>query len=355
MAHVKGTNPAGQAFDYATGVTDSQDLIEGNVGPDAIFGRGGDDYIKGGGGADWLHGGDGSDTALYLDSLSAVEVNLVTGKGKGGTAEGDTLLSIENVVGSDFNDTIIGNTEDNRLEGGKGHDILKGGGGMDRLFGGEGNDVLEVDGLGDFVNGGDGIDTLVLKNSEYGVWVNLEHGILHSNGVKKGIPPRSDRVTDVENVAGTEFSDQITGDNGANLLNGLGGHDRIFGGHGKDNLFGEDGDDLLNGGFAEDKLTGGAGVDTFQYSNLIDSVWIAGKPGDQILDFEKGIDKIDLESTGLDFGDLTFKNNQTIDGENYTYFGYDANNNGTFDIAEFCVAVKMTPGVALSASDFLFA
>jgi serralysin len=200
---------------------------------------------------------------------------------------------------------------------------------MDRLFGGEGNDVLEVDGIGDFVDGGAGIDTLVLNNSEYGVRVHLEHGILHSDGFKKGIPARGDRVTNVENVAGSEFADYITGDNGANLLNGLGGH-------------------------GEDKLTGGDGFDTFQYSSLIDSYWIAGKPADQILDFQKGVDKIDLAALGFDYGDLTFKNNQTIDGENYTYFGYDANNNGTFDIAEFCVAVKMTPGVTLSASDFLF-
>lgn len=353
MAHVKATNPAGQTLDYANGVTDFQDLIEGNAGPDLIYGRGGDDFIKGGGGTDWLFGGDGSDTALYLDSSSAVEVNLVYGQGKGGTAEGDTLISIENVVGSDFNDTIIGNSEDNRLEGGKGHDILKGGGGYDRLLGGDGNDVLQVDGIGDIVNGGDGIDTLALEG-QYGMLVNLKYGYLEPESIKKGIPPHHVRVTNVENVAGTEFGDHITGDNGANLLNGLGGHDRIFGGQGKDNLFGESGDDLLNGGHGEDKLTGGAGIDTFQYSTLIDSVWIAGKPADQILDFQKGVDKIDFAALGLAYGDLTFKNNQTIDGENYTYVGYDANDNGVFDIAEFSVAVKMTPGVTLSASDFLF-
>jgi hypothetical protein len=52
------------------------------------------------GGADRLDGGTGVDTVIYGDSNVGVGVNLATGYGYGGTAEGDTLIGIENVLGS---------------------------------------------------------------------------------------------------------------------------------------------------------------------------------------------------------------------------------------------------------------
>jgi Ca2+-binding RTX toxin-like protein len=51
-----------------------------------------------------------------------VSVNLATGRGFGGTAEGDTYVSIENVYGSSFNDTITGNDGANELYGLDGND-----------------------------------------------------------------------------------------------------------------------------------------------------------------------------------------------------------------------------------------
>src|ERR1700754_332467 len=88
----------------ADGVTDGNDQIVGTWMQDHIYGGGGNDIIKGGGGADTIDGGANRDGASYEDSDVGVDVSLVTGKGHGGTAEGDTLISIEDLYGSKYND-----------------------------------------------------------------------------------------------------------------------------------------------------------------------------------------------------------------------------------------------------------
>src|SRR5262245_309485 len=118
MANVFGHNPNGEVLDAADGVTNGTDVIIGNAGKDTIFGLGGDDMIKGGGGADFIDGGAGVDTVSYEDSNVGVQVDLKSGKGSGGTAEGDTLVSIENLEGSSHDDWLFGNAGDNKLEGG---------------------------------------------------------------------------------------------------------------------------------------------------------------------------------------------------------------------------------------------
>src|SRR5262245_34364569 len=169
MAVIFGKNPGGEVLDAADGVTNGTDVIVGNAGKDTIFGLGGDDMIKGGGGADYIDGGAGVDTATYEDSNAGVQVSLQAGKGSGGTAEGDTLVNIENLVGSSHDDWLFGDAGDNKLEGGAGNDILKGAGGHDTLIGGAGDDVLNSNGLGDKFDGGDGNDTVVLTESGYGM------------------------------------------------------------------------------------------------------------------------------------------------------------------------------------------
>ena len=84
-----------------------------------------------------------------------------SGYGGGGTAEGDTLLSIENVYGTQFNDTFVGNEDANTLLGYGGDDILSGNQGNDNLQGGDGQDEL-YGGLGnDSLCGGAGNDAFV--------------------------------------------------------------------------------------------------------------------------------------------------------------------------------------------------
>jgi Ca2+-binding RTX toxin-like protein len=116
--------------------TSSADTMYGYNGDDVLVGRGGNDILKGGGGADMLYGDDGWDTASYTDSNAAVTVNLMRGVGSGGTAEGDTLKSIEQVEGSAYNDWLGGDENRNILNGNGGNDVLKGYGGNDTLNGG---------------------------------------------------------------------------------------------------------------------------------------------------------------------------------------------------------------------------
>ncbi|UUM74610.1 retention module-containing protein [Aeromonas hydrophila] len=64
-------------------------------------------------------------------------------------------------IGSDFGDSITGNSLDNILSGGDGDDLLYGMGGKDTLVGGKGNDVLDGGSGNDTLYGEAGDDTLI--------------------------------------------------------------------------------------------------------------------------------------------------------------------------------------------------
>jgi glucose/arabinose dehydrogenase len=110
---------------------DQGDVLRGMDGNDMLFGGSGNDTLDGGPGADILIGGAGIDTADYSSSTTAVNVNLQTGRGTGGDAQGDILGGIENVIGSAFNDTLTGNTGNNTLVGRGGNDTIDGMAGSD--------------------------------------------------------------------------------------------------------------------------------------------------------------------------------------------------------------------------------
>jgi Ca2+-binding RTX toxin-like protein len=129
------------------------DILDGGNGTDTLDGGDGNDILRGGVGADSLNGGDGVDTASYYTSLVGVSVSLVTGKGAGGEAQGDTLTGIENLSGGQGNDGLAGNAGANTLQGWNGNDALVGGGGKDTLTGGAGADRLYFSALGDSVVG----------------------------------------------------------------------------------------------------------------------------------------------------------------------------------------------------------
>src|SRR5262249_19112016 len=217
MATIFGHNPNGELIDVFDGVTNGADVIIGNAGQDLIFGAGGNDVIEGGGGADYIDGGSGVDMATYQDSAVGVQVSLQSGKGDGGTAEGDTLVNIENLYGSTHDDILVGNSGKNTLYGDAGNDTLKGGGGYDTLFGGDGDDVLYSNGLGDKFDGGTGIDTAVLSESQYAEYVNLgtESITILSNSVPASY---NSEIKNVENVIGTGHDDILYGDYKDNVL-----------------------------------------------------------------------------------------------------------------------------------------
>lgn len=175
----------------------------------------------------------GVDTADYRYSRDGVEVSLATGTGSAGEALGDTLTGIENLTGSNFDDTLIGDAGNNRLVG------LQG---SDHMYGGAGNDTFDTGGGYDYVDGGAGVDTVTYDDSWGLVVVNL------ATGRGSGAEAANDVYVNVENVTGSAFDDQLTGDANANRLVGLDGNDTLSGGAGNDVLVGGTGADTLIGG-----------------------------------------------------------------------------------------------------------
>ncbi|MHA6196642.1 retention module-containing protein [Pseudomonas wadenswilerensis] len=139
---------------------DGNDVLIGGDGNDSLYGGNGNDLLIGGPGNDLLDGGAGIDTASYASATSGVTVNLsIAGQQNTVGAGLDTLVSIENLIGSDYNDTLTGDGNANVLQGGLGNDVLNGGGGDDLLIGGRGDDTM---------TGGPGADTFLWQLGDTG-------------------------------------------------------------------------------------------------------------------------------------------------------------------------------------------
>lgn len=217
------------------------DHIVGDAVANVLRGAGGDDRLQGLGGDDTLVGGPGTDTVDLSSATSAfVDLGAGTAVGEGS----DTLVEIENVIGSPGNDVIKGDNGPNTLQGGAGDDTLEGAGDDDTL------------------DGGAGSDTVSYRSSDQGLNVNLAKGTATGAG--------TDTLVDVENLDGSRFKDVIHGNELGNRLDGRsgpdeiyghGGRDFIFGRGGNDLLFGQRGNDVLRGGPGRDQLDGGAGND----------------------------------------------------------------------------------------------
>ena len=137
------------------------DLLYGYSGNDVLLGGLGNDYLRGGRGSDTLNGGDGSDTVDYISStLAGVTVDLSTGATLFGEAQGDTFVSIENLRGSNLNDTLTGTNGNNTLRGVGGNDTLTGLAGRDYFQ--YNTAAFGTDVITDFT---DGIDRLDLRGS----------------------------------------------------------------------------------------------------------------------------------------------------------------------------------------------
>ena len=230
----------------------------------------------------------------YQGSDAGVTVSLKDGTGGGGHAEGDVMINVENVVGSDYQDALTGDDSPNRLEGGDGNDslwgnhgqdVLEGGAGADVLEGGADADVLEGGPGADRLEGGPGTDTAVYRNSNEAVTVNLDYG------TTAGGHAAGDALVDIENIVGSVHDDRLTGAGGANRLEGGRGDDRLEGGAGADRLDGGTGSDWLYGNDGDDHLVGGTGSDVL-YGNDGDDHLVGGDHGD-VLDGGAGADRLD--------------------------------------------------------------
>ena len=256
----------------------NDDTLMGDGGNDMIFGGAGDDTLDGGAGNDMLNGGAGNDALtggagsdmIYADAADTV----INGYGVDANEDGDvdvddddndsmdvdtlsyamvsnedemgittalagTILNIENIVGSDYDDTLTGDTQSNVIEGGAGRDILVGG-------------------------DGDGVDTLSYENSDDWVRVTLNDNAAATTSRGHA---RGDTATGFENVTGSAYDDELTGNEGNNVLKGLAGDDEITGG---------DGADTVEGGAGADEMDGDNGNVDDQARNTADVLSYAG-------------------------------------------------------------------------------
>jgi Ca2+-binding RTX toxin-like protein len=229
----------------------ANELMGGN-GNDRLFGKGGDDILVGGKGADTLDGGAGFDIVDYSrltgTIYAGVNISLKNAVQTQGIAKGDKLHSIEGIIGTFANDTVIGDSEGNEIYGRDG---------ADRLYGGNGDDTLDGGPGVNFLYGGSGFDTAAFTWSRKSVFVELSDNDL--GGRSTGLGAQSDAdifetaLYSIEGITGSATaSDIISGNKYSNILKGLGGHDVLKGGGGNDELHGGAGRDTIDGGVGSD-------------------------------------------------------------------------------------------------------
>ena len=343
--------------------TFSSSTLLGTADDDVLTGSPGDDTFIGGlngAGADRFEGGTGNDSVRYFvrGDTTDLTVNLETGRGEGGTAQGDTYDSIENVVTGGGDDTIIGNAANNKLvglfgddtlrggagndelddgpgndtlEGGDGDDVLLNVEGNDNLSGGPGNDVLWAGGSraaledvsdNDTLDGGAGNDTVTYfgLGSNEGIFAGVEASLVTGQATVTGFNTvddpdmeeqltSTDRLINIENLVGGEDDDTLTGDREANRLDGNRGNDIINGGNGNDHITGGTGNDTLTGGDGDDVFRFNAveyleeSVIAFSVGGADETVFTPIGPGsDRVTDFGAGNDRLVFDG-GL-FADL---------------------------------------------------
>jgi Ca2+-binding RTX toxin-like protein len=231
------------------------------------YGETGNDRFISGSGPDVFDGGDGIDTVDYKNAANGVSVSLANGF----SSDLDQLFNVENVDGSAFSDTLVGDSGNNVLrgfdgydliQGGVGNDTLEGGAGVDILDGGSGNDTMTggadtdyyyVDSASDVVveQAGEGDSDAVNTSITYTLGANIERGAAIGNAAI--------------NLSGNGLNNDLMGNDAANT---------IVGGAGNDTIEAGGGNDTLDGGTGADTLQGDAGIDTFIYriGNGFDSI-----------------------------------------------------------------------------------
>jgi Ca2+-binding RTX toxin-like protein len=269
-------------------------------------------------------------------------------------------LAVRDAYGNDLDNVMIGSAGEDRLFGGKGNDTLVGNGHADMLSGGEGQDTLiDSTGVATLIGGSSDDTYLVTSTGPYGSGNIVEYAgegydTLKFTGPSVTMAPQVERLmlmsSSGSQAFGNELVNLVNGSAGADEIHGGGGDDSLYGYDGADSLFGDagndllaagpgddslvggsgndvlageadqdelwgnagadrleggDGNDLLAGGTGSDELTGGADSDTFSFAGVSDSPW---NQRDRIMDFQPGVDTIDLHACDAQPGTAGLQN-----------------------------------------------
>ena len=285
-------------------------------------------------------------------------------------------VTIENARSGAGNDTLIGNDSANSLSSGAGNDqlagnggedVLIGGAGTDTLAGGAGSDTFRFEALGDSLVGAgrdvvsDFADGDKIDLSALGARTFLGSGAFTGGaGQVRAASFAGATIVelDADGDGDADFQLELAGGALLDSQDFVGlvaaatsGNDLLIGTSGDDTLDGGLGNDTLVGGLGRDQLRGGAGLDIFRFDGAADSP--AGG-ADRILDFQRGLDRIDLQSVG----DLAFIGDRKFSGvagelhyvKGRTSTLVEADLDGD-RIADF--QVELVGGLRLGASDFL--
>jgi len=283
---------------------DGNDTITGDANDNIIIGGAGDDILDGGTGDDTLDGGDGTDTVSFISGGSGLTVNLGTG-GTINVGSGDkTLLNIESITATNFDDTITAVGGDNTLNGADGDDIF----------------ITDGDGTDTFDGGFGGTDTSSSDRIDYstslnGITLNLSLAPDGDGFHSLTVGATTDRIQNFEIYYGSDnAADIITGSTSEEEIRGNGGDDNLAGGEGDDVIYGGSGSDTIDGGTGGETATG----DTLNFSDLAAAVTlnlatpnsgtaVSGADTDSFSNFERyvltSMDDTINESVGADIVD----------------------------------------------------
>jgi Ca2+-binding RTX toxin-like protein len=221
--------------------------VEGAVGTpfgDVMIGDSGPNTFAGSGGSDRLRGGRGLDVANYEFAAGSVRIDLAAAHARGADGR-DVLVGIESIIGSAFDDQLLGDGGNNEIAGLGGDDLMDG--------------------------RGSPLDTLSYAFAPVGVTVDVRLGAAFGEG--------NDTLAGFERVSGSPLGDTLVGDDDADTLHGLGGADTVEGGGGPDLLATHGGNDELLGGPGRDDLNGGSGGDDMDGGPNADRCVQAGGTG----------------------------------------------------------------------------
>ena len=341
-----GDTVNGGAGDDTLYAGSGNDRIYGQDGNDVIFGSSGNDLLDGGEGNDVIYAGSGSDTAAG----GAGNDTLIGNSGNDSLDGGD---GDDRILGSSGNDTISGGAGNDYLDGGSGNDIVDGGAGNDTLVGGAGADTLTGGDdddtflgwggvfIDDVLNGGTGTDRIASDGTDGGDLTVSGFGPGLGIELIQGVANRTNWVAGTSGNNTLDFT--ATELRAINYVDGGSGNDLILAsplGTGLE-YRGGSGNDTLVSGLASDRLRGDSGNDVYRFTT-----WTNGAASDQVLDFAKGQDKIDVASLGIKSADarvVTRSGGDTIltinlpplNGQSRSFVLRLVNYTGSLDVSDF--------------------